>query len=110
MTKIKAFFLTLSLVGLGAPAFAAPPSPVGVEKPAGEVITAKVNGLVCDFCAQSMKKVFGKEKAVSKVDVNLTEGVVRLTLKPGLTLDDARIGKLIKKSGYALVSIERKAA
>jgi len=30
----------------------------------GPTIVATVNGLVCDFCAQALKKVFQKEEAV----------------------------------------------
>ncbi len=71
------------------------------------IVTAKVNGLVCDFCAQSVRKVFSKEAAVSAVNVDLDKGEVKLTLHPGKAIDDARIKELIRKSGYALVAIER---
>ena len=74
------------------------------------VITAKVNGLVCDFCAQALRKVFKKEAAVEDISVDLDSGNVLIALKDGETLDDATIKKLIRKSGYSLVSIERSAA
>ena len=73
----------------------------------GETITARVNGLVCDFCAQSIRKVFGKQTAVETVKVDLDNGEVVIGLKKGETMDDETIGKLIRKSGYALVGIER---
>ena len=73
----------------------------------GEIITAKVNGLVCDFCAQSIRKVFGKQAAVETINVDLDNGEIVLSLKKGETLDDETIGTLIRKSGYALVGIER---
>ncbi|MBI1338802.1 heavy-metal-associated domain-containing protein [bacterium] len=72
-----------------------------------ETITARVNGMVCDFCAQSVKKVFGKEAGVTDVAVNLKSGTIAVTLAPGATLGDDTIKALVKKSGYALVSIER---
>ncbi|MEM8986763.1 MAG: heavy-metal-associated domain-containing protein [Pseudomonadota bacterium] len=78
-----------------------------MEAAKGEVVTANVNGLVCDFCAQAVKKVFGKQAAVDAVDVDLSVGVIRVAMKPGQTLDDEVIGKLIRDSGYSLVSIER---
>lgn len=81
-----------------------------MEAGAGEILVAKVNGLVCDFCAQSIRKTFGKEDAVQKVYVNLDKGEVRIDLKPGKSMDDAAIEKLIRKSGYSLVSIDRNAA
>ena len=70
-------------------------------------ITAKVNGLVCDFCAQALRKVFKKEDAVDDIVVDLDSGEVVIALNSGATLDDDRVKKLIRKSGYSLVSIER---
>ena len=87
------------------------PAPAAQEEapPAasGETVTAKVNGLVCDFCAQSIRKVFGKQAAVETVKVDLDNGEVVLGLKKGQTLDDETVGELIRKSGYALVEIKR---
>jgi copper chaperone CopZ len=80
---------------------------VAPEAISGEVVTAKVNGLVCDFCVQTMTKVFGEQDAVQTVDVNLDSGLITLGLKPGASMDDATIGKLVRDSGYALVEIER---
>ena len=84
-------------------AHAAEPAP-------GEIIMLNVNGLVCDFCAESVRKIFGKEEAVQKVHVDLANGKVRVDLKPGKSMDDAALEKLIRKSGYALVSIDRNVA
>ena len=68
-------------------------------------IVAKVNGLVCDFCAQALKKVFKKEDAVETISVDLDAGEVRIFLKDGQSLSDERVAKLIRKSGYSLVGI-----
>jgi len=84
------------------------------ESQAADVITAgaptivaKVNGLVCDFCAQALKKVFKKEEAVESLNVDLDAGEVRIALKAGQTLSDERVAKLIRKSGYSLVATNR---
>ena len=91
--------MTLGLVLLlSAPALAAS---------AGTHIHVTVNGLVCDFCAISMKKIFMKKDPVASVDVNLTTKIVDIDLKPGKTLDDAEIKKGITDAGYAVVSIKR---
>ncbi len=82
----------------------AAPVPIGAS-----TITAKVNGLVCDFCAQALRKVFKKEDAVDDITVDLNSGEVVVALKAGAALDDDRVKKLIRKSGYSLVSIERNA-
>jgi copper chaperone CopZ len=72
-----------------------------------QTVTAKVNGLVCDFCAQAVRKVFKKQEAVESVKVDLDNGEIVLGLKAGADMDDETIGKLIRKSGYSLVSIDR---
>ena len=74
------------------------------------VIVAEVNGLVCDFCAQALKKVFKKEDAVDFIHVDLDAGEVRITLNDGQDLADERVEKLIRKSGYSLVGTSRKTA
>jgi len=70
-------------------------------------IVAKVNGLVCDFCAQALKKVFKKEEAVASLNVDLDSGEVRIGLKAGQNLSNERVAKLIRKSGYSLVETNR---
>ena len=72
-----------------------------------QTVTAKVNGLVCDFCAQAVRKVFKKQDAVESVNVDLDNGEIVLGLKAGAMMDDETIEKLIRKSGYSLVSIDR---
>ncbi len=70
-------------------------------------IFVTVNGLVCDFCAVSMKKIFMKKAPVEAVTVNLTTKIVEIDLKPGGTLDDREIKKGITDAGYAVVGIRR---
>lgn len=108
--KLIKIFAAAVAVALATPvAIAAPEAPASMEAGAGDIIIANVNGLVCDFCAQSIKKTVGKEDAVQKVYVDLAKGQVRIDTKPGKTLDDATIEKLIRKSGYSLVSVDRNA-
>lgn len=70
-------------------------------------IVATVNGMVCDFCARAVSKVFGKNAAIDTVHVDLDAGEIHVDLKPGATLDDETVGQLVKKSGYTLVSVAR---
>jgi len=104
--KTLAFAALLSVSGasLSAPAFSAPARAAATK---GEFVTARVNGLVCDFCAQAIQKVFSREAAVASVNVNLGGGVVEIEMKNGQTMDDAAITRLIRNSGYAIVKIER---
>lgn len=70
-------------------------------------IVVKVNGMVCDFCAQSLQKVFGKEESVNSIDVSLDDQTVTVDTKEGQDLSDERIKELIEWGGYDFVSIER---
>jgi copper chaperone CopZ len=72
---------------------------------AGQIIHVGVNGLVCDFCAQSLKKTFGKEAAIEKIDVSLTDKLVTVYLKPSQTLADNKIKDIITNSGYDVTTI-----
>jgi copper chaperone CopZ len=94
---MKKFMMLGLVLLLAAPAQAA----------AGKHIFVTVNGLVCDFCAVSMKKIFMKKAPVAAVTVNLTTKIVEIDLKPGGALDDKEIKKGITDAGYAVVGIRR---
>lgn len=70
-------------------------------------IIVKVNGMVCDFCAQSLKKVFSKEDSVNDIAVSLNDQTVTIDTKEGQDLSDAKIKELIEWGGYDLINIER---
>lgn len=110
MKTFKTLAFTAALAMIGAPALAAPETPAAATQAKGEFVTAHVNGLVCDFCAQSIQKLFKREAAVKGVHVDLDSGEVHISMNSGQTLDDATIEKLIRKSGYSLTSIDREAA
>ena len=74
----------------------------------GEEITATVKGMVCSFCAQGIKKTFGKNEHVEKVDVDLDNKIVTLTTREGHSLTDELVTKGINDAGYDVVKIERK--
>ena len=73
-------------------------------------ITANVKGMVCDFCARAVTKVFGKHPSVAGVHVDLDNGEIHVSLNPNMDLSDEEVETLVKKSGYALISVEREAA
>ena len=77
------------------------------EKDMSSDIEVSVKGLVCDFCAQSIAKLFGKEKSVEAIDVNLDKGMIKIDLKEGYKMDDTKITKLITDSGYNVEGINR---
>ena len=80
----------------------------GMENAACEdTIGIKVSGLVCDFCARSLEKIFLKRGDVAGIKVDLGKGSVAVAMKPGLTIDDATLTKLITDSGYNVSAIQR---
>ena len=70
-------------------------------------IQIHVKGLVCDFCARSVDKTFGKLNSVKDISVDLEQGLISLSLKEDKDLSDEKIEKLIKANGFSLESIER---
>ena len=80
---------------------------VGQIDPKGELITVNVFGLVCDFCAQAIEKVFMEKEEVSGINVNLTDGLITISLKEGQNIDNEQLTKLILDSGYSVEKIIR---
>ena len=73
----------------------------------GEPIVVDVLGVVCDFCAMAMNKVFGKRGEVTAVHVDLDKKTLSLVIEKGETLSDKQIENLAKKAGYRIAAIRR---
>tara|TARA_E500000331_G_scaffold219601_1_gene210478 strand:- start:49 stop:321 length:273 start_codon:yes stop_codon:yes gene_type:complete len=72
-----------------------------------EVLSISVNGLVCDFCARSIEKLFSKKESVKSINVNLEEMLITINLKKGKILNDDIIRQVIRDSGYDIKKIKR---
>ena len=70
-------------------------------------LTIDVNGLVCDFCAQAIQKVFGKQEDVEKVYVDLDEKHIAVWFNEGGDINDETLTKLVTDAGYNVVQINR---
>ena len=77
------------------------------EKLENEVLSISVNGLVCDFCARSIEKLFSKKESVKSINVNLEQMLITISLKKGKRLNDDIITKVITDSGYDIREIRR---
>jgi len=78
-----------------------------------KIIDIEVEGMVCDFCAQSIEKVFMKQPGVAVVYVNLDRGNVHIKMADVFEKDedgisDIRIRKLFEDAGYNVTNITRK--
>ena len=77
-----------------------------------KTIHIDVEGLVCDFCAQSIEKVFMKQPGVEKVNVNLNDGRVIIKMADVFQDDEDGISnniieKLFLDAGYQVTAIMR---
>ena len=66
----------------------------------GGTVYADINGLVCDFCARALEKVFGRQDEVESIKVDLNQKLIIIHFNGGQRLDDATITSLINDSGY----------
>ena len=108
--KLITLALAATSIAFAAPAGLAQDASADSAISAQTLVTAKVNGMVCDFCARAVTKVFGKQDAVENVHVDLDNGEIHVTLKAGADISDETVADLVKKSGYDLVSISRETA
>jgi copper chaperone CopZ len=72
-----------------------------------ERISVSVKGMVCSFCAQGIKKTFGRKDVVVDVAVDLERKIVTITTKDGTTLADNEIRESIIDAGYEVLEITR---
>ena len=70
-------------------------------------VTVEVNGMVCDFCARALEKVFSKRDEVRDIRVDLEDGNVTINYHAGKSMDGTTIRKLITDSGYDIVGIKQ---
>lgn len=73
----------------------------------GAPVVVDVLGVVCDFCATAMNKIFGKRDEVAAVYVDLDKKTLSLVINEGKALSDKQIEKLAKKAGYRIAAIRR---
>ncbi len=81
-------------------------TPVYAQNAKTNAIThVSVNGLVCDFCARALEKVFDKEEAVNSISVDLDTKIVTIIFNENQSLDDETITKNIVDAGYSVENI-----
>lgn len=83
-----------------------------INQPSSGVITnniikINVNGMVCDFCAQSIEKVFMKRDEVKGINVNLENQKVIIYLKKGTNIKNKVISIIFEDAGYTIEKIKR---
>ena len=94
MNHATKLLLTVALAGIATPSFAA------------TSVKARVNGMVCAFCAQGIEKRLSKLPATKAVYVDLKQKVVAVEAKDGQTLDPKAITAEITDAGYDVTKLE----
>jgi copper chaperone CopZ len=66
-----------------------------------------VNGLGCPLCASNIDKQLARVDGVQAIAVDLSQGKVTLTLKPGAAHPSpARLSDAVEDAGFTLVKVE----
>ena len=65
-----------------------------------------VDGLACPFCAYGVEKKVGGLNGVEKVEIEIEDGLVAVTLADGATLDEATAKQAIDEAGFTLRKFE----
>lgn len=73
----------------------------------GAPVVVDVLGVVCDFCATAMNKIFSKRDEVAAIYVDLDKKTLSLVINEGSDLSDKQIEKLAKQAGYRIAAIRR---
>ena len=67
----------------------------------------KVDGLACPFCAYGIEKKLGALDGVERLETNIKDGTVVVTMKDGAVLDEATAKQAVKDAGFTLNGFEQ---
>lgn len=68
----------------------------------GSSYRLEVDGLACPFCAYGVEKKLNALDGVERLETNIKEGVVIVTMKDGAELDEANARQAVKDAGFTL--------
>ncbi|MBL6702610.1 MAG: heavy-metal-associated domain-containing protein [SAR86 cluster bacterium] len=71
-----------------------------------QVAVISVNGMVCDFCARGIERTFKKDKAVQKIDVDLTKGKVLVMYTQSAKVNFEDIKQKILSNGQNVTDLQ----
>ncbi len=72
-----------------------------------DVITIKIDGMVCAYCANGIEQLFYEQDEVKNVKVDVDHGRAIITTNGNADLSDARIQALVSEAGYDAGTISR---
>jgi mercuric ion binding protein len=74
---------------------------------AGPSYRIEVDGLACPFCAYGIEKKLNAVQGVERVETDIREGVVIVTMKDGAVLDETAATQAVKEAGFTLNGFKR---
>lgn len=66
-----------------------------------------VDGLACPFCAYGIEKKLDALEGVERIETNIKDGTVIVTMKDGVALDEATAKQAVKAAGFSLRKFEQ---
>jgi mercuric ion binding protein len=61
-----------------------------------------VDGLACPLCAYGIEKKLGALEGVRGIETRIEDGTVIVTMKDGVTLDEASAKQAVNEAGFSL--------
>jgi len=77
-------------------------STFATAKAESHVYKLYVDGLACPFCAYGVEKMVGGLDGVKSIDIDIDEGVVKVTMKGKAKLDHEVAKKAVDDAGFSL--------
>ncbi len=74
---------------------------------ANESYEVRVDGLACPFCAYGIEKNLINLSEVEAVEVDISTGTIKISVRAGKTLDDSKIRIAIENAGFSYRSIRK---
>lgn len=71
-----------------------------------ERIDLTINGMVCSFCVQGVERKIRGLSATQNVKIDLSKRIVQVWVRPGETIQDDQLRKLIRDAGFDVREIK----
>lgn len=67
----------------------------------------EVDGLACPFCAYGIEKKLNAVPDVERIETDIREGVVIVTMEDGAVLDESTAKQAVREAGFTLRGFKR---
>jgi copper chaperone CopZ len=68
----------------------------------GDNIEIEVDGLSCPFCAYGLEKKLKALDSIDKLDIDINEGIIKISLKEGREVNEKDIKEKVTEAGFTL--------